>query len=490
MSKKYFLNLHLQPLIPLPISLKQSFSICSTLWFLAWVVNVSAQNDASGGPPSKWVVSSILLEGNKRTKPGIIIRELVIQVGDTILSGRLDSLLLQSKRNVFNTALFHSVMFDTVSIGPWLEITITVNERWYTWPNPIFEIADRNFNVWYETRDISRVTYGMFFYQENFRGRNERLAILLKLQYTQQIGFSYSVPYLNKRKKTGLSFSFSNSRWHEVAYSAVNHILLFHRDHNLFMRREWAGGFTFLFRPALYNSHAIGIDYKHNRVHDTIAQLNPEFFKYGRTEQRYVRLGYKFKRDKRDIVNYPLHGHYFDVELVPTFVGFEHKPEVLFWTLASYKKFFEISKRFFYAFALKTKVSAGPSQAYFNIRALGYGNDFVRGYEYYVMDGRHFVLYRSNLKFNLLPTKVFAFEKINLNKFNKIPMALHLNLIGDAGYVWDDRNMPGNYLSNLPVFGYGLGLDFVTYYSVVARFEYSFNSLGERGFFFHMTLPI
>jgi hypothetical protein len=36
----------------------------------------------------------------------------------------------------------------------------------------------------------------------------------------------------------------------------------------------------------------------------------------------------------------------------------------------------------------------------------------------------------------------------------------------------------------------GLGIDFVTYYDLVIRFEYAFTSTGTNGFFFGFGMPI
>ena len=38
--------------------------------------------------------------------------------------------------------------------------------------------------------------------------------------------------------------------------------------------------------------------------------------------------------------------------------------------------------------------------------------------------------------------------------------------------------------------GYGVGLDFVTYYDKVIRVEFSTNKLNEFGFFLHFVQPI
>jgi len=123
-------------------------------------------------------------------------------------------------------------------------------------------------------------------------------------------------------------------------------------------------------------------------------------------------------------------------------------------------------------------------------RGLGYGNDYVRSYEYYVVSGQSFALLKTNLKFELVPTKVKKFNFIPAKKFNKLYYSIYLNLLGDAAYVFDKHAMPDNKLSNTALMGTGLGLDFVTYYDKVFRFEYSINKMGECGFFIHFVSPI
>jgi len=39
------------------------------------------------------------------------------------------------------------------------------------------------------------------------------------------------------------------------------------------------------------------------------------------------------------------------------------------------------------------------------------------------------------------------------------------------------------------LYGYGTGLYMVASYDIVLRIEYSFNSTGENGFFFHLGTP-
>ena len=71
-----------------------------------------------------------------------------------------------------------------------------------------------------------------------------------------------------------------------------------------------------------------------------------------------------------------------------------------------------------------------------------------------------------------------------------MPYALYLKAQFDGGYVYADQYRANNPLSNSWLYGGGLGLDFVTYYDRVFRFEYSVNKLGKGGLYIHFIAPI
>lgn len=460
------------------------------LSFLQMGFSESLANKDSASASKTFVIHKISVEGNKTTKESIILRELVFSEGDTLRASALDSAINKSKQNVLNTSLFHFADFDTVSNDNLMDVKIKVYERWYIWPNPLFELADRNFNVWWQTKDFTRTTFGMFFYRENFRGRGEKFYLLLKFQYTQQFGLGYTVPYLNKRKKSGLSFSAAHSRWHEVAVKSLNNKLVFFKDHDKFSRREWSVSGSYSYRPKLYFSHSFSAEYKNNSVNDTVVKLNSDYFLNGETEQRYLRFGYKFRIDHRDAVAYPLNGYFFDCEIVPTFMGFGTPKRELVWLLPNFREYFQVYKKMYFAYSVKGKISGSAKQPYFNERGLGYSNDFIRGYEYYVLDAQHYALLKSNIKYNLLKTKIVEAKNLPLDKFNTIPVAIYVNLFYDMGYAWDNQDYKSNSLSNAWNYGYGIGIDYVTYYSLVIRGEFSINRMKEFGFFLHMNAPI
>ncbi|MFH0866665.1 MAG: hypothetical protein V1904_10740, partial [Bacteroidota bacterium] len=210
-----------------------------------------------------------------------------------------------------------------------------------------------------------------------------------------------------------------------------------------------------------------------------------------RPHLQYFTFYYQFKCDHRDIKNYPLNGYYFDVELSKSGFGILKDESVHNdFIHTSSRKFWKLRNRWYYACGVNAKFVAQKEQPYFMLRALGYGNDFVRSYEYYVVDGQTFGLFKSNLKFELLPTKVKTFKFIPAKKFNKLFYSLYLNAILDAAYVYGSSAGSMSAMSNQLLFGGGFGIDFVTYYDKVLRIEWTVNHMGENEFFMHFVAPI
>jgi hypothetical protein len=89
-----------------------------------------------------------------------------------------------------------------------------------------------------------------------------------------------------------------------------------------------------------------------------------------------------------------------------------------------------------------------------------------------------------------MKTKVVALPLRISDKFKNVPNAFYLNAGFETGYVRDNQFAQSNFLANQYQFGYGLGLDYVTYYNMVFSLEYSINRMGESGFFLHFAAPI
>lgn len=88
-----------------------------------------------------------MIEGNVKTKPQVILRELLFAENDSIQFKNLNRNLSESKLNIINTGLFYSVVFNLKNWeGKNIDLYITVEEKWYTYPIPTIDIFDRNFN--------------------------------------------------------------------------------------------------------------------------------------------------------------------------------------------------------------------------------------------------------------------------------------------------------------------------------------------------------
>ena len=122
------------------------------------------------------MINRVFIIGNRLTRDQIILRELSLRKGDLIYSLDLPEIIDLDKKKLINTRLFNTVEIRTMELEEnKIDVLIDLSERWYTFPSPIFELSDRNFNEWWTNynHDFKRVNYGLRLYQFNMRGRNE-----------------------------------------------------------------------------------------------------------------------------------------------------------------------------------------------------------------------------------------------------------------------------------------------------------------------------
>lgn len=436
------------------------------------------------------IVNEIKIIGNKTTKEHIIIRELPFQLGDTILISEMTQTFERAHSNIFNTSLFNFITIEPVYFNDtYISVYITVEERWYWWPLPLFDIQETNFNTWWQTRNFDRANYGIFVVKENFRGRKERVGFKVQAGYTEQVGFSYSVPYLNQKQTQGLSLSFSYSRNREVNYSTLDNKRLFYKDTEKYLKKEIFAKTTYEFRPKLYNNHSIQISYTNIDLADSITYYNEEYLNRNQTNVEFLSLTYYLKRDKRNNKSYPTKGYFYDFQFTQNGLGvFDQNTSNSFFTVG-YRKYIQLDNRLYIAGLIKGKTSINDPSFYF-LGGLGYGNNLVRGYEYYVVNGNHYGLFKTQLRYALVDNKIFKVNLLPFDKFNKIPISIYLGTYFDGGYVSENRVNQPNFLNEKWMFGGGGSLDLVSYYDIVFRFEYSLNNLNEQGLFIHFIAPL
>lgn len=432
-------------------------------------------------------INRILIIGNRITREHIILRELSVSPGDSVYAHLLESILDLDKKKIYNTRLFNSVDIRVLELEPTvIDLLIDLNERWYTFPVPIFELSDRNFNEWWETynHDFSRINYGLRLFQYNMRGRNETLRATAQFGFTRKFELSYRFPYIDKKQKQGMGFSLDYSESKNVAYKTEDHKLVF-LDSAKILKYTSGASVWYTYRNSFYVQHTISLDYRDNHVKDTIALLNPEYMGSGRTQQRFVSFGYQFVNDHRDVAAYPLNGYYIQASLKKYGLGFTDDLDK-FEMMGSFSKYIELPKNFYVANYTNISISTPKNLAYNYYSALGYRKNFVRGYEIYVIEGPNSFLNKTTLKKKIFGKNI-ELKSMPIEQFRHIPFAVYLKTYADFGYVPNYPNYKVNSrLAGKLLTGAGFGLDVIGSYDVVLRFEYSFNNTGENGFFFHL----
>jgi len=439
------------------------------------------------------IVDSILIEGNKTTKNHIILRELLFKINDTIYKSQYKDIIKQCSENLINTSLFNFVFIDSIGDSTLKKIKIKVIERWYLWPFPIFELSERNFNTWWQDKDLNKINYGMYFVKENFRGRREDLKFLIRLGFEEIYNISYYIPYTNKKQTIGMGFSFGLSRNKEVAFQTLNNKVEYFRVDDQYIRESIKANYQLTIRNDFFTTNYFLLGYNSLLFSDTLIKQNDFYSEDGLKSNKYFSIYYLYKNDHRSNKSYPLEGYYFDFDITKLGFGLLRKESInTMYVRSTFRKYYKLSDNLYFASGIRAKLSNNDFQPFFVKQGLGFGNDLVRGYEYYVVDGISYFINKNNIKYELIKPHIKRFNFIKNEKFNMIHYALYLNLFADCGYAYDYKpiNILSNNLSNSFLYGYGVGFDVVTYYDKVLRLEYSFNKMLERGFFINFVAPI
>jgi outer membrane protein assembly factor BamA len=451
-----------------------------------------------------FIVRDITISGNSITKRSYILRELTFKEGDTILQHDINWHLNQSRKNLLNTSLFLSSLLSLsyrMTDSSHISIIIQVKERWYLWPEPVIENAERNFNTWWLNRDFSKLNYGVQIIQENFRGQNERLSLVIKHGFDQKYEFAYQKPGINKEKTIGLAAIIGLKNNRVVAFESINNKRQF-LQLDVFLKKEFYDSSELIFRPNINTWHYFQLNFNRLRFHDTLLIVNPSYSLNENKNPTYFGFQYFLKVDHRDMKPYPLSGYYFDATYNQSGLGLIKKDQRINISVftTNIRGFLPLSSRFYYAAGMIGKYSTPEIQPLFFEEGLGYGRAFVRGYEYYVMNAASYFVLKQNIKFALIPQKdiplsfnrlkkVKFLRNLPYQKFEPFFIAVYTNLFLDYG-ITNGVNFEHNKLTNKNLLGCGIGFDFVTYYDKVLRIETAINHLGEKGIYIHFIAPI
>jgi hypothetical protein len=424
-------------------------------------------------------ITSIQIEGNRKTKPYIILRELPYHEGDIIPKDSIAIADTISQQQLFNTALFeqvtvHSAYLDSAQVA----ITIQVRERWYLFPIPYFKWVDRNFNQWWneQNRSLDRVNYGLNLRQGNVTGNNDKLNAAFVTGYTHQSNFRYQIPFIDKKLRYGLAFGWQNATQKEINIATKLDKQVFYKTQDI-IQEGYRANASLLYRPNLFERHSFQLGMGRNEISDSALLYQVNYLPSHQKTFSYVDAALSFSSIRFDYNAYPTKGQSTDFILYQRFSKNSNLSSVQFRKVLVRP----FSKSNFVFLESNSIVKFLPNQNYIDNKLLGYGNLQMNGLDYYVVDGTAASILKASFHHAL--GAISLKNKLTPKRIPIIKYQFWLKAFSHLGYVYSEKPVNGNRLNNTLLRTAGIGLDIVGIYDFVLKIDYSLNQLGDKGLY-------
>jgi outer membrane protein assembly factor BamA len=443
-----------------------------------------------------WDIVSIRVEGNKITKNYIVRRELPFREGTRISRGTLIPVFDQARYNLMNTNLFLEAILGIDSINErGLYLRISLKERWYIFPLPYFKLIDRNANQWFyeQNADLNRVNYGIKFVWENFSGRRDQIRFNVINGYNQELKFYYEKPYSGKKLEHGYFVGAGYSRQRQLFYATERHKQLFYpanvNTDIPFVKSGHYYEIGYTYRKGVNYRHSLRLKYQQEEIADTIRIILASntkgyrpYFPGNKGSLNFWQAGYNFQYLNLNNNAYPWKGMAMTAGILHYGFGLS---DLHSWgfnaRVAKYVTLGEKNSMGLYGFGL---ITLPYDQPMFNLTSLGFGDVFMRGLEYYVIDCVAGGILKTTFRRELLNMNIPTFLTKS-EKYKKIPFKVIAKVFTDVGAAHNPYANRGVF-NNTLIYTYGVGVDILGYYDFVAQFDLSANQLGEKGLFLHL----
>lgn len=453
-------------------------------------------------------ITAVEITGNDLTKARIITRELDFKVGDSLATfekgtkvnfndrnfypGDSSELALRmnySRENLINTKLFLTVDLSLKQdYGNRYTLQIAVGERHYWWIFPVAKLNAPNFNEWLRAPHWSDLSMGVFFSHNNLFGLSHQTSIVAYAGKSWAVGLGYKIPWIGHGEKIGLTMTAGYRNNYTVEYASV--------DNKRQMIYATASSqdvkltASLNLRPGLYHYGTVKLTGEYITISDSLYRLDTNYLAANKKKNTTLSLYADYYYDSRNSHSYPLKGNLMRVFINKVGLGLVSKDVNLFYYGVDFHFYQTISRKFYVAEMVKAENSAGENAPYYYQLNMTHGKDFIRGFDLYTLKGDQIYYCRNNLKYELIkPSVKKVKEGQEKNKFKALQYAFYANVFADAGYCVN-KFTTNNPYNNKMLFSWGLGIDFVTYYDLVVRFEYAFTSIGTNGFYFGFGMPI
>lgn len=378
--------------------------------------------------------------GNKKTKPQIILRELLFSENQSISLAQF----ISAQKRILSLQLFTQVRFDIVGDRQHSTLIISVYERWYVFPIPLFYLNERSWR---------KISYGGSLLYYNFLGRNILLNFTAAFGYNPQLKLAYYNPWFFGKYKffTNLKLFKGKVRSKSPEYEDVD-------DSRIGI--DWLigkrfGHFTYL---------GLNLNYTEITATDSGLTLSPS------SKDILPSVSLLFQYDNRDLKEYPHKG--WNLQFWGRRAG-NNKWLHYYQYGADLRRYQPITQKTTLALRAATMLSSGNIPIYDRMY-LGY-EERIRGRFYDIFEGENLIFGGIEFRFSLLKIRYTdvppmpGFEAYS----SHLKFGISAGIFYDTGAVWfqDHKLIREDFKS-----GFGAGIHFHLPYIDVFRVECGFNS--------------
>jgi outer membrane protein assembly factor BamA len=447
------------------------------------------------------VIDTVIFQGNKVTRNEVLSREILFKSTDTLTVNKIK----QSQSELFNLLLFNKVKIsarrfrpndsiqkskglnDYLSTGQkhadqlnrsYTIVLVTVYERWYFVPIPIFDLRGTSFTQWIRNPGLSNLNFGLMLQDQNFTGHGDLLSASFGLGFDPFVGLSYSTPYVFGSDKYGLGVAAEYRELRNTAegaeafeapeYNQINRSVAFSASQRF-------SAFDMIGLYGQFTSITVEQEIRDRYPFSTIAEDGAE---------RFITLSAYYTYQRLDYILFPLSGFFFSAKLSK--VGFPGGGQNLDFSRAAFDfRIYEpLSDNFSVAWRSFSVLSSNQPVPNHQRLFLGFGTK-LRGYTGQIFNGDNLQLNSLELRAPIIRLNTIKLDFIPIEQLSIIQYGLFMSIFLDAATIWYNPSSPGpeDRLSRFDFsnykFGYGAGLVFIGGFQWTSRVDFAFSDQGD-----------
>ncbi len=450
------------------------------------------------------VVDTIFIAGNEHTKRFVIRQEFPFEEGDTLT---MEALTI-AQQLTYNLQLFNLVNvsakrftpFSPVQIAssdtilmqvhelgqskadelgrPYTLVFVEVYERWFIFPQPIFDLRGISLTQWFKNPAMSNVNAGIAVFHTNLTGYKDRLTMSFGVGFDPFFRLSYFTPYLWSETRIGLGTS--------LIWRDLNNLALDTRTGQVarFIQRTFSASVSISDRLSTFDFIGASVGYTTLRVNEESKQAQPSSTVSPDGVDIFPTISFTYTHSRLDFNQCPTDGLYFSTRL--TKVGLPNSQNKIDITRALldfriYRKILGNLSLGFYNLSILSLNQPVP-----NHQRLFFGYDILlRGYTDRILEGDNLQLNTLELRYPIVPLQAVKFDFIPFKRFQIFQYGMFLTAFLDAGNVWYNSRSVGfglrqvHYDFSKNKYGYGFGIVMVGGYEATARLDFAFNQQGR-----------